>query len=469
MSIFKGYSLERHNDEYTLILYVNANSTEISSELGEVIKKTSDDLREYVSRIVNDKFPNIKITSAKVVLGTMLLASVPLGASPLNTKAMAQTVGQEVPEFYTVKSGDTLWRISQTFGVSVDKIKSLNNLTSDNIYIGQTLRLKEQAREKLVTYDTYTVKSGDSLWAISRAYNTTVDKLKALNNLTSDVIRVGQVLKVKENVIYGMYYTVKSGDTLWKISQSFGVSVNEIKSINNLTVDTINVGQKLFIPEKAVEEIKPPTTKPTPVYEWPAVTYIVQPGDTVYSVAKKFNTTVDNILRYNYMAPDDWLDAGDKIAISGYAPRVYTVTPGEATSPSNKGKAVDWFLEGQYLIKRGDVFTIVDVNTGKQFKVKMMGGYNHSDIEPLTTQDTEIMRSLFGTWQWNPRPVVVFKDGMNIAASLSGMPHSAQTITTNGVSGHFDLYLKNSLPHSQDASQAYVDMHYKNIDLASGL
>lgn len=469
MSIFKGYSLERHNDVYTLILYVNANSTEISSELGEIIKKSSDDLKEYISKIVNDKFPNIKITSAKVVLGTMLLASVPLGASPLNTKAMAQTVAQEVPEFYTVKSGDTLWRISQTFGVSIDKIKTLNDLTSDNIYIGQTLRLKEQVRETLVTYDTYTVKSGDSLWAISRAYNTTVDNIKSLNNLTSDVIRVGQVLKVKENVIYGTYYTVKSGDTLWKISQSFGVSVNEIKSINNLTIDTITVGQKLFIPEKAVEEIKPPLAKPTPVYEWPAVTYIVQPGDTVYSVAKKFNTTVDNILRYNYMAPDDWLDAGDKIAISGYAPRVYTVTPGESTSPSNKGKAVDWFLEGQYLIKRGDVFTIVDVNTGKQFKVKMMGGYNHSDIEPLTTQDTEIMRSLFGTWQWNPRPVVIFKDGMNIAASLSGMPHSAQTITTNGVSGHFDLYLKNSLPHSQDASQVYVNMHYKNIDLASGL
>lgn len=125
MSIFKGYSIERNNDEYTLILYVNTNSSEISTELGDIIKKNTDDLKEYISKIISDKFPNIKITSAKVMLGTMLLASVPLGAENLNTKAMAQTVSQQVPEFYTVQSGDTLWRIAQTFGISVDTIRSL--------------------------------------------------------------------------------------------------------------------------------------------------------------------------------------------------------------------------------------------------------------------------------------------------------------------------------------------------------
>lgn len=300
-------------------------------------------------------------------------------------------------------------------------------------------------------------------------FGVSISQIKSLNNLTTDTLQIGQVLKIKENKIYGTYYTVKSGDTLWRIAQSFGVSVDNIKKINNLNTDTIYLGQKLFIPEGTSSITPPPETKPTPVYQWPAVTYIVQSGDTVYSVARKFNTTVDNILRYNYMSPDDWLDAGDKIAISGYAPRVYTVTPGESTSPSTRGKVVDWFLEGQYIIKRGDIFTLVDVTTGRQFKVKMMGGYNHSDIEPLTPQDTEIMRSLFSTWQWNPRPVVIFKDGMNMATSLSGMPHGAQTINTNGVTGHFDLYLKNSLPHNQDTSQDYINTHYRNVDIAAGL
>lgn len=469
MSIFRGYNLERHGDEYTLILYVNTNSTEISSELGEIIKKNSEDLREYVKKIIDDKFPNIKISSAKIMLGTMLLATVPLGINAFNTKASAQTTAQQIPEFYTVKAGDTLWKIATTFGISVETIKNLNNLTGDTIYVGQTLRLRSAQKDSITLTDTYTVKAGDTLWKVAQSFNISVSQLKALNNLTSDTIYPGQVLKVKETVIYGTYYTVKSGDTLWKIAQSFGVSVDEIKRINKLTTDIINIAQRLFIPEKTSEEIKPKVTTPTPVYEWPAVTYIVQPGDTVYSVAKKFNTTVDNILRYNYMSPDDWLDAGDKIAISGYAPRVYTVTPGESTSPSTRGKIVDWFLEGQYILKRGDIFTIVDVQTGRQFKVKMMGGYNHSDVEPLTSQDTEIMRSLFGTWEWNPRPVVVFKDGMNIAASLSGMPHGAQTITNNGVTGHFDLYLKNSLPHSQDTSSSYVEMHYRNINIAAGM
>ncbi|WP_051350678.1 LysM peptidoglycan-binding domain-containing protein [Caloramator sp. ALD01] len=470
MSIFRGYNLERHTDDYVLILYVNTNSVELSTELGEIIKKNSQDLKEYVQKIIEDKFPNIKISSAKIMLGTMLLATIPLGMDALGTKAKASiTTSQQIPEFYTVKSGDTLWKISQTFGVSIDKIKSLNDLKTDTIYVGQTLRLREEIKESLTYYDTYTVKSGDTLWKIAQTFGISVSQLKTLNNMTTDTIYPGQILKVKENIVYGSFYTVKSGDTLWKIAQSFMVSVDEIKRLNNLTTDIINVGQRLFIPEKNVEEVKPPTITPTPVYEWPAVTYVVQPGDTVYSVAKKFNTTVDNILRYNYMSPDDWLDAGDKIAISGYAPRVYTVTPGEATYPSTRGKIVDWFLEGQYIIKRGDIFTIVDVQTGKQFKVKMMGGYNHSDVEPLTVEDTEVMRSLFGTWQWNPRPVVIYKDGMNIAASLSGMPHSAQTITNNGVTGHFDLYLKNSLPHSQDTSNEYVEAHYRNINTAAGL
>ncbi|WDC84321.1 LysM peptidoglycan-binding domain-containing protein [Caloramator sp. mosi_1] len=286
------------------------------------------------------------------MLGTMLLATVPLGIDALGTRAKASiTSQQQIPEFYTVKSGDTLWKISTTFGVSIDKIRSLNNLKSDTIYVGQTLRLREEIKESLTYYDTYTVKAGDSLWKIAQTFGISVSQLKTLNNMTTDTIYPGQTLRVKENVVYGSYYTVNSGDTLWKISQSFKATVDEIKRLNNLTSDIINVGQRLFIPDRNVEEVKPPTVIPTPVYDWPAVTYIVQPGDTVYSVAKKFNTTVDNILRYNYMSPDDWLDAGDKIAISGYAPRVYTVTPGEATSPSTRGKIVDWFLEGQYILK----------------------------------------------------------------------------------------------------------------------
>jgi len=109
------------------------------------------------------------------------------------------------------------------------------------------------------------------------------------------------------------------------------------------------------------------------------------------------------------------------------------------------------------------------LQTGKAFTVKVLGGYNHADVEPLTVNDTNVIKELWANWEWTPRPVVIFKDGMNIAASLSGMPHSFDTTPDNGVVGHFDCYLQNSIPHGVDTSQVYVNQHYANINKAAGI
>lgn len=302
----------------------------------------------------------------------------------------------------------------------------------------------------------YTVKSGDNLYLISQQFNTSVQAIKTTNNLTSDTIYIGQNL-----VIPDTFYTVKSGDTLYLISQWYGTSINAIKAANNLTSDMIYVGQKLIIPKYQSP------LKPGEGYTWSSInSYIVQSGDTAYSISKKFGTSSSLIMKYNFMDYDDWFDTGDRIAISNYAPRKYTVSPWESQYPSRTGKLVDWDLEGQYLLKRNDVFKIVDKQTGKIFNVKMMGGYNHSDVEPLTSSDTNIIKELFPSWTWSSRPVVVFKDGMNIAASFSGMPHSFDSISTNGVSGHFDLYLLNSKPHL-GTSTSYVEQHQNNVYAAA--
>ncbi|MCM3739249.1 N-acetylmuramoyl-L-alanine amidase [Oceanobacillus luteolus] len=91
--------------------------------------------------------------------------------------------------------------------------------------------------------NTYTVKAGDTLWSIAKAYNTTVSQLKSLNNLTDDTIYPGQVLIVSGAV----YHTVKSGETLWGIARQYNTTVNVIKNLNSLTGDIIQPGQRLRV------------------------------------------------------------------------------------------------------------------------------------------------------------------------------------------------------------------------------
>lgn len=336
---------------------------------------------------------------------------------------------------------------------------SLRKLTATLLILTVVLPFGAQA----YALGVYTVKSGDSLWKIATSNGLTVSKLKEYNGLTGDSIYTGQVLKLAS----GTKYSVRSGDTLWLIAQKHGTTVSAIKSINELTSDALRIGQILLIPQASKQSPPNESTRPEPVYSWPSVTYIVQPGDSATSISAKFGVSAANIMKYNYMSPEDWFDAGEKIAINGYAPRNYAVVPGEDNTPRYVGKIVDWFFDGQYVLKRGDTFTITDYITGKRFKVKMMGGYNHSDVEPVTAADTAVMKSLYGAWDWKPRPVVIYFNGMNIAGSLSGMPHSFDTISTNNVSGHFDLYLKNSKPHGQSASQAYMQQHAEAIQRAA--
>lgn len=97
---------------------------------------------------------------------------------------------------YTVKSGDTLYSIAKQYNVSVDDIVNHNNLVSNNLTIGTKLLIPSGKSSDIIVY---TVQRGDSLWALANNYNTTIDDIKRLNNLISDVLTVGQELQIKKN------------------------------------------------------------------------------------------------------------------------------------------------------------------------------------------------------------------------------------------------------------------------------
>lgn len=153
--------------------------------------------------------------------------------------------GEENTISYTVVAGDSLWSIAKKFGTTVDEIKRLNNLTNDTIFIGQVLKIPVKG-ESIPPQDisTYTVVAGDTLWSIAKRFSTTVDELKRLNQLTSDNLRIGQILKVPSIKTY----TVVAGDTLWGIARRFATTVDEIKRLNQLTSDNLKIGQILRIP-----------------------------------------------------------------------------------------------------------------------------------------------------------------------------------------------------------------------------
>ena len=94
---------------------------------------------------------------------------------------------------YVVRAGDSLWLIAQRFQTTVDAIKQLNGLTSNLLNVGQVLKIPSSQSSP---YIEYTVRSGDTLWLLSRRYDTTVDAIKQLNGLSSDMLSIGQVLKI---------------------------------------------------------------------------------------------------------------------------------------------------------------------------------------------------------------------------------------------------------------------------------
>ena len=144
---------------------------------------------------------------------------------------------------YLVKKGDSLWSISKKYNISVDELKQYNNLKTNTLSINQILKIPS-AESNSKDQITYTVAKGDSLWSVSQKFNTTVNDLKYINGLSSNILSIGQILIIPNKKTY----TVKKGDSLWLIAKNNNTTVDILKSINNLSSNLLNIGQVLILP-----------------------------------------------------------------------------------------------------------------------------------------------------------------------------------------------------------------------------
>ena len=154
---------------------------------------------------------------------------------------------------YVIQKGDTIYSIARKFKITPNDIINANNLANYNLTIGQELIIPFINNENNANipegYESYIVKSGDSLYQIAKQFNTTIEAIKKASNITSNNLAIGQSLLIpKTEEANGQTYIVKSGDSLYQIAKRFNTTVEAIKKASNITSNNLAIGQTLIIP-----------------------------------------------------------------------------------------------------------------------------------------------------------------------------------------------------------------------------
>ena len=207
----------------------------------------------------------------------------------------------------------------------------------------------------------------------------------------------------------------------------------------------------------------------------------------VVGFQKRYGLSPDGVAGKNTISKITSLKKANTTVSRGSVSRRST-SRGE-TAQSKEIQLLPWFGKVDKLYEIGDVATVIDVETGLKIQIKRTYGYNHPDVETLTTKDTETLkRAAGGSWNWIRRPVIVEIDGYKIAGSLTAMPHAGRddmpankvvnsrsggygrgenldAVKGNGMDGQFDIHFYGSKTHStnrvDDAHQEAIKKAYK--------
>ena len=373
---------------------------------------------------------------------------------------------------YTVQKGDSYWNISQKFNTTLSRVLETNNASgSTPLYTGQQI---------IVPSNTYTVQKGDSYYLIAKKCGVSLSSLLEANNAMDDsTIYQGQKIKIPDTAS-DKIHKVQKGDTYWIISQKYGVELKELLSLNNASENTVlYIGDTVKIPTSSTTPPQTGTTdKPYVTY----TTYTVKSGDTLWNIALDQKIPYAELLETNSLTESSKIYVGMSLKIP-----VHHIPVKDA--PQGYGELLEWFTEAQYVIPINTDFKIVDLESGKSFNARRTIGSGHADCEPLTANDTAIMKEIWGgNLNWNKRSVLVKLGGRTIAASAAGMMHAGNDgakggewtswrsdnygagtnydyIKGNDAHGHFDLHFYKSIGHSSGTENA---THQKNVLKSAG-
>jgi len=187
-------------------------------------------------------------------------------------------IPQQDREWYVVQRGDNLTDIAHRHDLSVALLKQINNLRGDTIQPGQRLKLRPTPMDEAV----HVVRAGESLSEIAQRYGLTLKRLKNINGLTGNTIITGQKLRLKQS--HSTVHIVEKGDALWEIARSYGVSVAELKDLNGLTSNRIYPGQELKLAGTAA------TVR---------ATYKVRRGDSLTEIARLHQMSLPELRHLN--------------------------------------------------------------------------------------------------------------------------------------------------------------------------
>ena len=371
---------------------------------------------------------------------------------------------------YTVQKGDSYWNISQKFNTTLKAVLSSNGATENSsLYIGQKI---------IVPSHTYTVQKGDTYYLIAKKCDVSLPSLLEANKANENSnLYIGQKITIPEKSS-GKTHIVQKGETYWLIAKKYSVSLKELLSINNATeTSVLYVGDTIKIPSN---ELSGGNNSDTPYVTY--ITHTVGSGDTLWNIAIKYGIPYSELLETNSLSESSYIYTGMTLKIPvHHIPIKY--------APEGYGELLNWFTEAQYVIPINTDFRIVDLETGKSFNARRTVGSGHADCEPLTAQDTAIMKEIWGgNFNWNKRSVLVKYNGRTIAASAAGMLHAGNEgaeggvwtswrsddygaginydyIKGNDAHGHFDLHFYKSIGHSSGTENA---THQKNVLKSAG-